>query len=308
VAVLTVGETMVLFDGVDSSFAVGEPFQIRVAGTESNFGIGLRRLEVGVTWISRLGSDRFGDFVFDTLAGEGLDLGYVVRDRDAPTGIFFKWHEGRENRVVYRRKGSAASGLRPEDVPAAAFEGVRLVHLTGITMALSEPARSTVLEVAAEAKRRALIVTFDPNYRPALWESAREAQARQREILPFVDWYLCGEGEGCLIHDTGSPAGVRDAIREAGAGEAAIRVGARGAIVWADGAAVEVPPATVEDVVDEIGAGDGFAAGFVYGLLHGWSPASCARAGNLIAASALRGTGDWETFPRLADLGGSLAP
>jgi 2-dehydro-3-deoxygluconokinase len=306
VDVLTIGETMALFDGVGSTFATGEPFRLRVAGAESNFAIALTRLELPVTWISRLGGDRFGDFVLDTLAGEGLDLRYVERDAAAHTGIFFKWHEGGEHRVLYRRAGSAASRLRPENVPSAAYTDVRLVHLSGITMALSETARSTVLGVAAEARARGLLVTFDPNFRPALWAGPLEAEQRQREILPFVDWYLCGEGEGCLLHDVSSPAELRERVRARGAAEVAVRVGARGALVWEEGEAAEVAPATLEDVVDEVGAGDGFAAGFVYGLLQGWPPTACARAGNVIAAAALRGTGDWETFPRLADVAAHL--
>ena len=127
-------------------------------------------------------------------------------------------------------------------------------------------------------------------------------------MLPNVDWYLCGEHEGCLLFGVGSAAEVLDAARDAGASEVAVRVGARGAVVAQDGEAVEVPPHAVEEVVDEIGAGDGFAAGFAYGLLQGWGPVACARAGNLIAAHALRGTGDWETFPRLDEVAGDLSP
>lgn len=300
--VLTVGETMVLLDGVEGGLALGAPFRLRIGGAESNFAVALSRLAVPVTWVSRIGDEPLGRFLYDLLAAEGLDLRFVERDPEAPTGIFFKWHEDGESRVLYRRAGSAASRLSPEHVPAEAFEGVRLVHLTGITMALSRSARATVLAVAEEARRRGLTVTFDPNYRPALWNGPREAEEVQRAVLPLVDWYLCGEAEGCLVLGASSAADLRVAVREAGAGDAAVRLGARGAVVWEDAGAVEVPPLRVEDVVDEVGAGDGFAAGFAYGLLRGWRPSRCARAGNLLAAHALRGTGDWETFPRLEDI------
>jgi len=173
-------------------------------------------------------------------------------------------------------------------------------------MALSKSAREMVLSVARRAKDRGCTITFDPNYRPALWPGVREAEARQRAVLPFVDWYFCGEGEGHLLFGTASPTELRQAIREAGAGDAAVRLGARGAVVWENDREVEVPPLRLEDVVDEIGAGDGFAAGFAFGLLQGWPAARCARAGNLIASHALRGTGDWETFPRLAEVAADL--
>ena len=308
VRVLTLGETMVLLDGVEGGLAHGAPFRLRLGGAESNFAIALVRLGVPVSWVSRLGADPLGDVVYETLAGEGLDLRFVVRDQEAPTAVFFKWHEDGEGRVLYRRAGSAASRLAPDDVPPEAFDEVHLVHLTGITMALSETAREAVLSVAAEARVRGISVTFDPNYRPALWPGPREAEAVQRAILPNVDWYLCGEQEGRLLFGVDSAVEVGEAARAAGARDAAVRVGDRGAVVVEDGDPVQVPPARVEQVVDEIGAGDGFAAGFAFGLLQGWGAVACARAGNLIAAHALRGTGDWETFPRLEDVGEHLIP
>jgi 2-dehydro-3-deoxygluconokinase len=291
-AVLTVGETMALLDPLeDGELRIGMPLTLRFAGAESNFAVGLARLGIDVAWVSRLGRDEFGDMIEAGLAAEGVDLRWVRRD-DAPTGLFLKWRSGGRGGVVYRRAGSAASRLAPGDVPDEALEGVRLVHLTGFTMAISESARELVLDVARRAKDRGAIVLFDPNFRPALPDTPEAAAARQRAVLPFVDWYLCGEGEAELLWPDGEiPV---PSVR---------RVGARGAIV--DG--VEVPPPRTATVVDEVGAGDAFAAGFAYGLLQGWAPAECARAGNVIAAGALAGTGDWETLPRLADVRADLA-
>jgi 2-dehydro-3-deoxygluconokinase len=297
---------MVLLDGVEGGLSLGSPFRLRIGGAESNFAIALTRLGARVTWVSRLGDDAFGDLVAGTLADEGLDLRFVRRVASAPTGVFFKWHVAGENRVEYRRRGSAASTLEPSDVPAEAFDGVDLVHLTGITTALSGTARAAVVAVASEARRRGITVSFDPNWRPALWRDPGAAAAAARDVLPSVDWFLCGEQEGCTLFGVASAAEIRERVRALGAGDATVRIGARGAVVWEDGERIVVPPARLEDVVDEIGAGDGFAAGFAYGLLGGRSPADCARAGNVIAAAALRGTGDWETFPKLADVANEL--
>lgn len=293
---------MVLLDGVEGGdLANGMPFALRVGGAESNFAIALRRLGADVAWASRLGTDPFGDLVLRTLAGEGVDLRWVARD-EAPTGVFFKWHEGGESRVLYRRAGSAASRLSPADVPDEALDGVALVHLTGITMALSGTARETVLTLARRARERGCTVTFDPNYRPALWPDPAAAGESMRAVLPHVDWYLCGQAEGQLLFGARSAEEVIEAARAAGAGDAVVRVGARGALVPENGSPVLVPPLRVEEIVDEIGAGDGFAAGFAYGLLRGWDPVHCVRTANQIAAAALRGTGDWETYPRLGEL------
>jgi 2-dehydro-3-deoxygluconokinase len=161
------------------------------------------------------------------------------------------------------------------------------VHLTGITMAISESACELVVDVARRAKQQGATVLFDPNFRPALPDTPEAAADRQRAVLPYVDWYLCGRAEAELLWPDGQiPV------------PSVIRIGERGAIV--DG--VEVPPPRTATVVDEVGAGDAFAAGFAYGVLQGWTPRRCVHAANVIAAHALAGTGDWETLPHLADV------
>jgi len=290
-SVLTVGETMALLDpAADGPPGLGAEFRLRIAGAESNVAIGLTRLGVDVTWISRLGRDPFGDVALEAIAAEGVDVRFVLRD-DARTGLFAKVRARRQTRVAYWREGSAASRLGPRDVPDEVLDSARLVHLTGITMAISESGAALVVDLARRAKERGLIVTFDPNFRPALPDSPDAAAARQRAVLPYVDWYLCGEDERRQLWGD-EPVPV----------PCVVRVGADGALVEGEA----VPPARVVEVVDEVGAGDAFAAGFVYGLLQGWAPRACAQAGNLIAAFTLGGTGDWELLPRLDDVAGDL--
>ena len=292
-SVLTVGETMALLDPVEDGVpGVGDLLTLRFGGAESNLALALTRLGVGVRWVSRLGRDPFGDMIEEALAREGVDVRWARRD-DAPTGLYWKWRVDGETTVGYRRAGSAASRLEPGDVPDDALDGIRLVHLTGITMAISDTARALALDVARRAKERGALVVFDPNFRPTLPDTPEAAAERQRAILPYVDWYLCGVGEAALLWAEG-----RIPV------PSVVRVGERGAIVEG----VPVPPPRTETVVDEVGAGDAFAAGFVYGLLHGWSPPACAHAANVVAARALAGTGDWETLPRLEDVRAELMP
>jgi 2-dehydro-3-deoxygluconokinase len=287
VSVLTVGETMALLDPLeDGELRLGTTLTLRFAGAESNFAIALARLGVDVAWVSRLGRDSFGDMILEGIAREGVDTRWVQRD-ERPTGLFCKWRSDGRTRVTYRRAGSAAAALRVGDVPDEALEGVEVVHLTGITMAISASARELVVDVAARARERGATVVFDPNFRPALPDTPQAAADRQRAVLEHVDWYLCGEDEAALLW-----------AREEIPVPSVLRVGARGAIV--DG--VEVPPPRAVSLLDEVGAGDAFAAGFVYGLLRGWDPPECAGAGNVIAAGALAGTGDWETLPLLEDV------
>jgi 2-dehydro-3-deoxygluconokinase len=291
--VLTLGETMALLDPLDD----GSTYRLRIGGAESNFALALTRLGVHVTWISRLGADPFGDLVADTLAREGVDV-RVRRDPDRPTGLYFKSRVDGRTEMLYYRAGSAASALAPDDVPEEALDGVDLVHLTGITTALGAGPCDLVHSVARRARDRGITVTLDPNYRAALWDRPADAAS----ALPAADWLLCGLEEGNLLFGTDSA----DALAEAVGGDVVIRVGERGALVSERGDLVEVAPPRLEDVVDEIGAGDGFAAGFAYGLLQRWPPARCANAGNVVAAGALRGGGDWETYPHLAEAEGLL--
>jgi len=303
-SVLTLGETMALFDPVsDGAPRSGMSYTLRFAGAESNFAIALARLGVGVRWASRLGDDPVGDLIARTLASEGVDTRWVARDAGAATGAFMKIRDHGATRVQYFRRGSAASRLSPSDVPDEAFAGVRVVHVTGITQALSESARSLVHHAAESAQRLGAGLSFDANYRPALWTGAAEARRAQEYVLPLVDWYLCGVEEARALWGAGDPALLAQRIRSAGARGVVIRMGEHGAFV--DGEIV-APPRLV-DVRDEVGAGDAFDAGFVYGWLRGSPPRSCALAGHVVAAHALRGTGDWETLPRLRDVEGDLA-
>ncbi len=282
--VLTVGETMALLDPVeDGPLELGRALTLRIAGAESNFAVALARLGVDVAWASRVGDDRFGELVREALGAEGVDLRWVRTTPGAPTGAFFKWREGGRSHNAYYRSGSAASTMTPEDVPDEALDGVELVHLTGITSALGEGPRALVVDLARRARARGALVTFDPNFRPALWSSPAEAAAVQAEVLAYVDWYLCGLEEGRELFGVDD---VAAAARAAGARDAHVRSGERAAV----------------DVVDEVGAGDAFAAGFALGLLEGRDRADCVRIGNVVAAGALRGTGDWETLPRREEL------
>jgi 2-dehydro-3-deoxygluconokinase len=300
--VVTAGETMALLDPVrEGELELGDMLRLRFAGAESNFAVGLARLGVPVAWVSRVGADRLGTLIRDTLEGEGVDVRWVRAAEDAPTGLFYKWRSEGRTSVAYHRRGSAASRMEPADVPDEALADAALVHLTGITLALGEGPRALVLDVARRARAAGAVVTFDPNYRPPLWDGPQAAAWAMAPLLEHVSWFLCGaaEGEALLGSD------VAGTLAASGVGGSVVRT-ATGAVVSLDGSSREVPPAGREAVVDEIGAGDAFAAGFAYGLLQGWDTADCVRAAHAIAAWALRGTGDWETLPRLDEVRGLL--
>src|SRR3954468_409927 len=284
--VLTVGETMALLDPVgDGEPEHGSALTLRIGGAESNFAIALCRLGVPVTWVSRVGDDPLGRMLVAALRDESVDVRVQVEPRH-PTGLFLKWRGDAGPANLYFRRGSAASLLGPGDVPDDLLDGVELVHLTGITTALGEGPRALVHDLAARAKARGARVSFDPNYRAALWESPGEALAAHAELLPLVDWYLCGADEGRLLFGVETPSEVLAAAHAHGVAETGVRVGAAGAVAQAG----LVPPPRVVPVRDEIGAGDGFAAGVAWGRLQGWGMTDAVRAGHCDAASDLPAT------------------
>ena len=292
----------------DGPPSTGARYTLRVAGAESNVAVGLVRLGVSARWVSKLGQDELGAAVRAALEAEGVDLRWTASEPGAPTGLFLKVRSGGRSTVRYYRSGSAASRLAPRDVPDDAFEGVRLVHLTGITLALSGGCRQLVVELARRARERGALVQFDPNFRPSLWAGPWAALEAHRPLLGLVDWYLCGVDEANALFGAGTAGELLDAMTAAGIERAVVRVGARGSLVMTPAGVAEVRPpyADEADVLDDVGAGDAFAAGFAFGLLRGWPPERCARAGHTIAVHALRGPGDWETLPHLDDVAGEL--
>ena len=305
---LTIGETMALLDPVeDGPPRSGSTYRLRVGGAETNVAITLSRLGVQVAWISALGTDPLGDLVLDTVAAEQVDVRGVRRVAGAPTGVFLKTREGGESTLHYYRRGSAATHLGVSDLPAERLASARLLHLTGITCALGDSPRGLVIEAIRRAATAGVTTTFDLNYRPTLWSDPDAAEAAYREVLPHAAWCFCSVDEGRAVFGARSAEEVAAAVQAAGAAAAAVRVGRHGVLLATDGRLQRVAPTRIEDVVDDIGAGDAFAAGFIWGLLHDWPADDCASAGNMLAAHALRGTGDWETAPRLADIREELA-
>lgn len=298
--VLTAGETMGLFDPT-GPIEYGSSFTLRIAGAESNVAIALARLGVGARWISRLGEDELGDLVLATLEAEGVDIGYVRRVPARPTALFFKVRRDGSSEPRYYRSGSAASELAVGDAPPDALEGIELVHLTGITMALSPSARSFCVDLARRAHDAGIPVVFDPNWRGDLWPTPHGAAAAFAEILPLVDWVLCGRAEAELLGYGREPETAASALRAAGATAAVVRTGREGALLSMDGRPTLLPPPRLIEVVDEIGAGDAFAAGFIFGLLDGRDPEAAVTCAHELAAAVLQGPGDWETLPYRVD-------
>jgi 2-dehydro-3-deoxygluconokinase len=294
--VVTVGETMALLSALDESVGSGASYSLSFGGAESNVAIGLARLGHSVAWVSALGNDQFGDMIEREISAEGVHV-VASRDDHRPTGLMVKTLSAGEDRLVrYYRSDSAASALRDHDLPPELITTAQVVHLTGITPALSTSTREMSLRVATLARDAGITVSLDINYRPALWSEAL-ASAVLRELLSHCDIVFGSPEELRLLVDHhGTNEQLARRVSEFGPRCIVVKDGERGASMLIDQEWIYQPAFTV-DVVDTVGAGDGFVAGFLSELLRGSSPHAQLQTAVITGALCCTHPGDWQGFP-----------
>jgi 2-dehydro-3-deoxygluconokinase len=263
VDVVTLGETMGLVAATRTgSFSVGAPATMSFGGAETNVAIGLSRLGHTTAWIGRLGADPVGTLVNDALRAEGIDVSRVRREEAVATGLMLREHRTADRvRVSYYRRDLAGSRLSADDVDAHLVGSARVLHLSGITPALSESARAAVFRAVDVARESGVLVSFDFNYRAALWSQA-EAGAVLRDLVERADIVFAGEDEAALVVGEGTTESLAKQLSALGPGEVILKLGSAGAyaLIGADEVAA---PALEVSAVDPVGAGDAFVAGYL---------------------------------------------
>ncbi len=300
--VVTFGETMAALRG-DGPLRLGATMQLSVAGAEANVAIGLSRLGHRVAWIGRVGEDELGALVLRTLRAEGVDTGYACTDPDRPTGlVLFERRIGDVVRVNYYRTGSAGSALTAGEVLPALSAETRLLHVTGVTPALGASAAESVQAAVRRAGELGVPVSLDVNYRSRLWSPAA-ARAALRPLLGDVGVLFASADELPLVAPDPSADSTTTAAQllADGVREVVVKRGASGADAHTAGAVVSQPAVGV-GVVDVVGAGDAFVAGYLSALLDELDVAARLERGVAAAAFAIARHGDWEGLPDRADL------
>lgn len=307
-AVVTLGETMVLLHPAepDVPLARASVLTMDTAGADSNFAIAMSRLGVRSGWISRVGADPLGDFVLAAVGGEGVDVSQVNRDPH-PTGVIFKHRDPASSttQVIYYRRDSAASHLIPDDLNADYLAGAQLVHLNGMTCALSASCAAAAVR-AFELASPSAIRSLDLNLRLQLWDVARAREA----LTPLIrrSEVLLGTAEEYeAFFESADVGAAMDAAAAMGPTTVIAKRGPLGAIGLVGGIRVSHPGFQPPKVVDEVGAGDGFDAGFLAALLDGRSAETALRWGNLVGASSVSVPGDVQGYPTRAQLEERLA-
>ncbi|MFI6602629.1 sugar kinase [Nonomuraea sp. NPDC050536] len=265
-------------------------FRASVAGAETNVAAGLSRLGHRVRWLGRVGADPAGRSVLAQLRADGIDTDHAVVDPDAPTGLLLRdSHPARGIDVQYYRAASAASRLGPGELTGESVAGARLVHLTGITAMLSESAHRAVLRLAELARDAGATVSFDPNVRLKLGTPGRWRE-RVAPLMDLADVVLAGEDELELLGEPGPGPLLVVKHRDKSASCQGIRQ--------------EPFPVTA---VDPVGAGDGFAVGFLSGMLRGLPYESCMREAAAVAALVVQCANDTDGLPHREGLERALA-
>jgi 2-dehydro-3-deoxygluconokinase len=311
--VVTLGECLVAFvASTPGPMAEATTFERFVAGAEANVAVGLARLGHEVSFIGRIGGDGFGDAIRRRLAGEGVLTADLTTDDAGTTGVMF-----RERRVlgpaqvIYARRDSAGSRLSRGDVDRAAaggaFTGARWLHLTGITPALSEDAAAAVDRAIEHAREAGATVSLDLNLRRRLWSDETAAPVLQA-LAGRVDIVLGSPDELAVVTGCApdlDPGTLARYALDLGPSVVVAKLGVDGALAIRSDrrdetiARLAIP---LPVVVDPVGAGDAFCAGFIAARLDGDDLAAALEQGNACGAATAAAPGDQTGLPTRADL------
>lgn len=307
--VFTLGETMVVFQPEQmQSLEYVQQFPKRIGGAETNVAIGLSRLGHKVGWFSKLGEDSFGQYVYKSVRGEGVDTSSCVFTDQAATGVLFKEQLSSEDmNVYYYRKGSAASLMEPADLDEEYIAQAKILHITGITPALSDSSYRTVMEAIRIAKKHKMTIVFDPNLRLKLW-NVEKAKHILNEIAMHADIILPGLDEGQFITGKEKLEEVAESLAGGKEKIIIIKVGSKGAYLHTREEQVIVDGFPVAQIIDPVGAGDGFAAGIISGILKQDSLKQTVKRANAIGAMVMKVKGDFEGLPNSAAVENFIDP
>lgn len=269
-----------------ASLETATDFRLDIGGAESNVATHLAALGHEASWVSRVGDDALGRRLTAMIRARGVDTSMVEVSQDAPTGVYFK-NPG--DGVLYYRYGSAASTLDVGILDQVPLLDAELVHISGITPALSASCSALIDEVFDRLDETPTRVSFDVNYRAALWDVA-DAAPRLHRLAQRADVVFVGLDEAEGLWGTRTPGEVRAILHAPD--RLVIKDSDVGATEYSPAGEVFVPALKV-DVVEAVGAGDAFAAGYLAAVLDGKDAVERLTAGHERAALVLQSLSDF---------------
>jgi 2-dehydro-3-deoxygluconokinase len=311
--VATLGEALVVLDpDTAGPLRTVTAFTRHFGGAELNVAVALARLGHRSAWAGALGDDELGHAILAFLRGEGVGVDGVRLSPEAPTGLYLKERRALDRlQVHYFRAGSAASALRAADLDLDRLLAAPVLHLTGITPALSDAGEALTDALTAAARERGVTLSFDANLRFRLLGD-RDPRALLRGALERADLVFCSHEEADLLLRAAEPEGVARALGGLRAQVVVVHDADGAYAVERDGTVTRADAHRVT-AVDTVGAGDAFVAGFLSGRLRGWDTAGCLALACACGACAVTVPGDAESMPFAAEAlsllpGGSAGP
>ena len=277
-------------------------FGIRPGGAEATVAVGVRKLGIDSAWVSALGDDEMGQYILGVVAAEQVDVSRVSILPGKPTAVFLRERlPGGAARHYYYRTGSAFSCFHPDMLDAAFLASARMLHLTGITPALSESCEASMWRAIEIARGAGARIVFDPNVRLSLWtrEAARPVLER---FMAAADIVLPGLEDLQMLYGDIAPREALERLRALGCGNIVLKLGEGDVVVAGATGETVVPVRTIADPVDLMGAGDAFAAGCLTGLLKGWDLVRASELGVSVASLAIQLPGNIEAMPSWAEV------
>ena len=307
-SVITFGEPLVSFvPDSQGHLSLSQQFRPYIGGAELNTAVGLARLGVRASFAATVGNDAFGRMILDRLRAEGVDVEHLHISREGSTGVYFKQWTGlqRDTSVFYYRSSSPmAQGQWRSEILREDLHYPRWtwIHTTGITGMIGDSCRAQSCELLREAKKAGLTTSFDVNIRRKLGNMDAWRQ-RVEEVLQDLDWFILGHEEAHWLFGTKDSTQVEENIGKLGfQGEGVVlKRGEMGAETSCSGRVTRVPARSVRSVVDPVGAGDGFNAGWIAGMVSGWSLENALRLGTVVGAFAVASAGDFDGYPYLQE-------
>lgn len=296
--IITIGEAMIAFNPCSTGpMKYVNRFERKIGGAELNLAIGCARLGLNVGWISRLGNDEFGKYIRNFARGEGIDTSQVKLINGYPTSLYFKeiMEDGYVKSFYYRNQSPTLT-MTPDSLDENYFQNTKVLHITGIFPAINQKNIAIVERSIELAKKNNVLVSFDPNIRLRMW-SKREAKTVLSSILQKVDILLAGDEEMGIIIGEKDPEAIIEKAKEMGISYIAIKQGENGSTGYFNGEIIQAPPLRPSKVVDTVGAGDGFNAGFLYGLIQEWPLKKTLEFANTIGSMVVEVFGDNEGLP-----------
>ena len=271
-------------------------------GDTSNAAIAATRQGADVGVLTRLGSDAFGDRFIELWRQEGVDTSAVTRDEDAATGLYLISYDERGHHFTYFREGSAASRIGPEDLPREAIARCKVLHLSGITQAISTSSCDAAFAAIELARENGVAVSYDTNLRLKLWPLAR-ARATIMATIALCDYCLPSLDDARQLTGLQDPFEIVALLARTGAANVLLKMGPEGVLLAGAGQRepVHVPAFEVE-AVDATGAGDCFDGAFLAEMARGATLEEAARYANAAAALSTLGNGAVAPIPRREDV------